>query len=104
GGGVGLARGHRVAWIIHQDAGSLLTVGAGRRPRDMRIQITVAVFAAWGGCAPGGDPDGPTDIVALAPMGVPRAVHAQVRLRDGRVLVAGGFDDAGHDLATTELY
>ena len=64
-----------------------------------------ALLVACNDRAPGAvDPGGPTDVVALAPMSVPRAVHTQVLLGDGRVLIAGGFDAAGHDLATTELY
>jgi hypothetical protein len=37
-------------------------------------------------------------------MNVPRAVHTQVLLDSGRVLIAGGFDNAGHNHASTELY
>ena len=69
------------------------------------MTATAALLVACDSTAPGsGQPSGPTDVVALAPMSVPRAVHAQVLLGDGRVLVMGGFDATGHDLATTELY
>ncbi|HEY1330536.1 MAG TPA: kelch repeat-containing protein [Actinomycetota bacterium] len=35
---------------------------------------------------------------------LPRAAHTETALRDGRVLIVGGFGDAGGDEASAELY
>jgi hypothetical protein len=78
-------------------------VGGSMAQRSLCILTATAVLAACDSRG-GTDADGPTDVVALAPMSVPRAVHTAVVLRDGRVLIAGGFDNAGHNHATTELY
>jgi hypothetical protein len=67
---------------------------------------------ALGGCGPStgqapaaaAEPAAQGAITALAAMTVPRAVHTSTLLRDGRVLVAGGFDNAGNNLASTELF
>ena len=40
----------------------------------------------------------------FASLTVPRAVHTATRLVDGRVLIAGGFDAAGHGLASLEVF
>ncbi len=39
-----------------------------------------------------------------ASMHAPRAVHTATRLRDGQVLIAGGFDDQGGTEASAELF
>jgi galactose oxidase-like protein len=48
---------------------------------------------------------GPAFGLSLArPMGVARAAHTATRLRDGRVLLAGGFDDQEGSTASAELF
>jgi hypothetical protein len=85
-----------------------VSVVSGGSMAERSLRVLAAAAALLAGChsgAPGGgEPGGPTDVVALAPMSVARAVHTEVPLHDGRVLIAGGFDDAGHTHATTELY
>ena len=43
-------------------------------------------------------------VTAIGSMSVARAVHTSTLLRDGRVLITGGFDDAGSNHATAELF
>lgn len=76
----------------------------GSRAQRVSCVASAAIVVACSGAPGRSDSGGPTDIVALGPMSVPRAVHTEVVLHDGRVLIAGGFDNAGHNHATTELY
>lgn len=83
----------------HEHAGLVLTIGAA-------LSLTAACGGetAVGGGTPGGVSPGGPGVSAIAPMGVARAAHTSTRLRDGTVLVAGGFG-AGEDAhATAELF
>src|SRR6266496_145226 len=102
------------------------TVPAARRLepcRDMeenRLMRWRRLFALAGsfaaaltcGCRGSGEGDSSTvsqtgargAVAAVAPMSVARAAHTSVLLPDGRVLIAGGFDNAGNSLPSTELF
>jgi len=84
---------------------SVIVKGSMAQRASFVVAASAALLAACDSRAPSGsDPGGPTDVAALAPMNVPRAVHTQVLLDGGRVFIAGGFDNAGHNHASTELY
>lgn len=56
------------------------------------------------GLSSSGSEGAPRGLSIAAPMEVARASHTATRLRDGRVLIAGGFDDQGGTETSGELF
>ena len=132
-GKVGAGPDHPAAELYDPGTGSWTTTGTMLRPHDgapATLLLDGTVLVAGGGIAgdstelyvpagvtpPAGLPAGPAPTdpsafpqltgawIATGSMNTPRIGHTAVRLLDGRVLVAGGSNEAEEHMTSAELY